>query len=99
MNRLMLIVLLTLAGLIACTPGKSSEKYKTFTQGSFQAYRSIDTINTIEVERHIEDLNSDSKADTLLLENLRDLAGDPQLYSLIRVLLSTGEEYLMKHVA
>lgn len=94
-----LIGILTLIGLLACNPTDSPQKSEVITQGNFQKYKNLDTTHTIEIERHVVDLDFDSKADTLILENLQDLVGDPQLYSIIRVVLSNQEEYLLKNVA
>jgi len=52
--------------------------------GDFSYYSDIDTTETVLIETHWIQRAGQKSADTLILENLQDLVGDPQIYSIVK---------------
>jgi hypothetical protein len=91
-----------ISGYCSNNDGKESVSHNSTNikiQGNFKNYPKLDTTNTVEIERQIIDLNNDKVNDTIILENLTDLIGDPQLYSILRIKLSTKQEFKLKNVS
>ena len=84
MNRLLTILTL-FALLLSCKSVTDKVKRDHEILGNFDNYQGIDLTNTIIVERHLIDLDNDGTLDTLLLENLSDLVGDPQLFTILKL--------------
>ena len=68
------------------------------TYGNFGNYNNIDTINTIEIERHQLDFDKDNLIDTLILENLKVLVGDPQIFSIVKINSPNGKQKIIKNI-
>ena len=66
--------------------------------GNFKNYKGIDTLTTYPIDRYVLDLDSDMKQDTIILENLKDLKGEPQLFTIVRIKLANQKEYVLKDV-
>lgn len=67
--------------------------------GDFNEYPWLDTNQTVLIEKHLVDLDFDNKTDTITLEAVKELVGDPQLFHIIRIKLASGQNYVLNNVA
>lgn len=76
----------------------ASFKRDSISLGDYSFYKGIDTLKTVEVEKHLIHISNKKVKDTLIIENLADLEGEPQLFSIITI---KGHESLiqLKNVA
>ena len=95
MKNLLLVLCLL---FYSCSQQSAERIHSIEYSGDFKEYKGIDTLSTFIVDRYTIDLDFDSKADTIVLENLEDLKGDPQLYTIIKVKLATNKEFVLKNV-
>ncbi|WP_162426482.1 hypothetical protein [Pontibacter pudoricolor] len=82
----------------SCSQQAGERTYTVEYTGDFKEYKGVDTLSTYLVDRYIIDLDYDGKADTIVLENLEDLKGDPQLFTIMKVKLASNKEYVYKNV-
>jgi hypothetical protein len=74
------------------------ESEPTVVQGDFSQYKYLDTLKVIEIQRFLINLNENNQPDTLILENLESLVGDPQLFSILDIRLFNGRRYILKNI-
>lgn len=92
-------LLLAICSLFYSCGQQSGERTNTVEyNGNFKEYKGLDTLSTFLVDRYVIDLNYDGKADTIVLENLEDLKGDPQLFTIMTVKLSSNKVFVFKNV-
>lgn len=61
-----------------------SDERELITIGDFSEYSEMNTTETRQIEQHILSSKNRETNDTLLLENLEDLVGDPQIFTIIK---------------
>ena len=98
MKKLTIVILVGLF-LSSCTQHENTEKIKVKYIGDFSQYKGIDTTNTMVIEQYQIDLDFDNKLDTIVLENVKDLIGDPQLFTIVKIKLSSGQNFVINDVA
>ena len=96
MRKLLTIIVLVL--MFSCVNRENKESKNVTIIGDFSLYEGMDTTKTIFIDRYLIDLNFDSIPDTIILENLKSLVGDPQIYTIIRIKLYNQKEFVFKNV-
>lgn len=96
MKHLLTIVITIL--ILSCTNGDDRESTDAKVIGNFSQYSGIDTTAILNIDRYEVDLDFDSRLDTIILENLKDLVGDPQLFTIIRIKLASNKEFVIKNI-
>lgn len=84
--------------MISCTQQESGNSLNIEYTGSFDEYKGIDTTNTVFIERHILDLDFDKKLDTIVIENVQALVGDPQIFTILKIKLATNNEHILHNL-
>ncbi|MCR9152729.1 MAG: hypothetical protein NXI09_01350 [Bacteroidetes bacterium] len=97
MKKLTIIILVGMF-LFSCTQQEKERKNVKYI-GDFSHYEGIDTTKTIVIEQHQIDLDFDNKLDTIILENVKDLIGDPQIFTIVKIKLSSGQSFVINDVA
>lgn len=77
---------------------KGERKKEEVYDGDFSSYKEIDTTQTIVIEKHIVDLNLDNIKDTVILENVKELIGDPQIFTILKIKISYDKDYIFHNV-
>ncbi len=96
MNKI-LYTFLCIAILFSCNKGKETLS-ETVYFGDYSYYKNIDTTDIVKIESHALDLNGDKIADSIVLENVKDLIGDPQLFTKMTLKLSNNKSYVVKNI-
>ena len=82
--------------LLSCNQqGNNREK----VLGNFTHYKGIDTMKTIVIEQYQVDLDFDKQPDTIVLENVQDLVGDPHIFTIVKLKFASGNRFVIKDVA
>ncbi|HSY61366.1 MAG TPA: hypothetical protein VK796_05790 [Cytophaga sp.] len=89
-----------LSGLLmcSCTKYDNGKRNNVKYIGDFSFYKGIDTTKTIVIEQYQIDLDFDNQLDSIVLKNLNDLAGDPQIFSIVEIKLASGKEFVIHNV-
>ncbi len=84
-NILLVLVILIFSSCIYSNKTQnevsSSFKRDIIILGDYSFYKGIDTLKIVEVEKHQIHISNKKVKDTLIIENLVDLEGEPQLFS------------------
>ncbi len=92
-----LIILIGIV-LFSCTHQENEERNKVKYIGNFSHYKGIDTTKTFVIEQYQIDLDFDNQLDTIVLENITDLIGDPQIFTIIKIKLTSGKTFIINNV-
>ncbi len=92
MRNTILVLLLFIA--VSC----SNQNSEVECFGSFAKYKGIDTNSTVIIDTYQIDLDFDGVEDQIVLENLKDLVGDPQLFTIVKIRMGDGKVYVFKDI-
>ncbi|MDB5257615.1 MAG: hypothetical protein JWM14_2310 [Chitinophagaceae bacterium] len=91
--------LLSCSILFVSCEEKQEEQTNTVYYGDYSFYKKLDTTATLAIDGYVIDLDGDQLKDSIILEEIKDLAGDPQLYTMMTIKLGNNKNYVIKNIS